>query len=163
MKSLVEFTRSSFDTDYPSPFGAAIYDVKSGDLLAQAYGSGLAECDPSNHAEVRVIRDACQQTQRYSLRGCILYSTCEPCAMCMSTGILAEVDAVVYGASAMGDADKYWAQRSDVTASELASRIISGPECRVLPGVELRLCRDLFLQSESVCKTRGLQSLPRNS
>ena len=160
MKALIEYTKISFDTEYPSPFGAALYDIASGELLAQAYGSGLAEFDPSNHAEVRVIRDVCKQSKRYSLNGCILYSTCEPCAMCMSTGILAEIDAVVYGASAMGDADKYWNQRSDVTAKELASRIIFGPECVVISGMELASCQALFEESAAVCANNGLMLSP---
>lgn len=163
MKDLIEYTKSSFNTEFPSPFGAALYDIQTGKLLSQAYGSGLAEFDPSNHAEVRVIRDVCRKAQRYSLNGCILYSTCEPCAMCMSTGILAEVDAIVFGASAMGDADKYWTQRSDVTAEELASRIIYGPDCSVIPGVELELCRRLFEESAVVCADKGLILSPHSS
>lgn len=161
MRTLVKFTRSSFKSDLPSPFGAAIYDLGTGELLAQAYGSGVEESDPSGHAEVKVIRETCQKSQRYSLKGCILYSTCEPCAMCMYTGILAEVDMVVYGASAMGDADKYWAQRSDVTAKELASRIIYGPECQVVSEVELKLCQDLFKESDIVCKQKGARLSPK--
>lgn len=106
MKVLVDFTARSFLSRYPPPFGASIYDARSEQLVSQAYDTVMQECDPTNHGEVNAIREATQNMQRLSLRGCILYSTCEPCPVCMSACICAEVDTVAYGASTMEDADQ---------------------------------------------------------
>ena len=58
MKALVAFSASSFDTEFPSPFGSAIYDERSGVLVAQAYDTVMKMCDPTNHAEINAICDA---------------------------------------------------------------------------------------------------------
>ena len=63
----------------------------------------------------------------------------------------------------MGDADKYWNQRSDVTAKELASRNISGPECTVIANIELNLCHQLFEESAAICADNSLQLSPADS
>jgi len=61
MNALVAFTSSSFDTEFPSPFGSAIYDERSGVLVAQAYDTVMKMCDPTNHAEINAIRDAARE------------------------------------------------------------------------------------------------------
>ena len=74
MKMLVEYTSSSLETKFPSPFGSAIYDSQTGLLLSQAYDTVMRECDPTNHAEINAICQATQKLQRLSLSGCILYT-----------------------------------------------------------------------------------------
>src|SRR5262249_56024538 len=91
LKGLVQFTASSLETDFPSPFGCAIYDERGGALVAQAYDTVMEMCDPTNHAEINALRAATRRLRRLSLRGCTLYSTCEPCPMCMSPCIWPEV------------------------------------------------------------------------
>ncbi len=156
MIELVQFTASSLETDFPSPFGSAIYDELSGVLLANAYDTVMELCDPTNHAEVNVIRAATRQLQRLSLRGCTLYSTCEPCPMCMSACIWAEIDPVVVGASTVEDADRYWPQASDISPQELVARMRIEPRCRLIPHVERSLCQGLFVRCDEVRKYRGL-------
>ncbi len=115
MQQLIKFTESSFNTIHPSPFGASIYEIKSGKLIAQSYDTVISKCDPTNHTEMNVIRIATKKLKALSLEGCILYSTCEPCPMCMSACIWAELNTVVYGASTMEDANQYWPQPSDIS------------------------------------------------
>jgi tRNA(adenine34) deaminase len=160
MKALVDFTASSFHSRHPSPFGASIYDAHNGQLVSQAYNTVMQEFDPTNHGEINAIRQATQKIQGLSLRGCILYSTCEPCPMCMSACIWAEVDTVVYGASAMEDADRYWPQSSDVTPSELVARMRMKPKCRLIPHVGRQLCQGLFKRCDESRKHRSLQLPP---
>ncbi len=160
MRALVAFTATSLQTPHPSPFGAAVYVAQSGELVAQAYDTVLAKCDPTNHGEVNAIRLAAQNLNGLSLRGCELYSTCEPCPMCMSACIWAELDTVVYGASTLEDADKYWPQPSDVTPEELANRMRVEPRCEVIAHVERELCRDLFKRCEEVRERCGLGMPP---
>ncbi len=163
MQALVEFTSTSFDTDSPSPFGSAVYDSGSGVLVARAYDTVIHECDPTRHAEVNAIREATRCLQRLSLRGHVLYSTCEPCPMCMSACIWAEIDTVVYGASTMEDAHPYWPQSSDMTPSELISRMRLEPACVVVPHVERSLCRKLFEDCDRLRTTRSLQQPPHRA
>ena len=160
MKALVAFSASSFDTEFPSPFGSAIYDERSGVLVAQAYDTVMKMCDPTNHAEINAIRDAARELQRLSLRGCTLYSTCEPCPMCISACIWAEIDTVVFGASTLEDANLYWPQASDLPPQELVAHMLLEPRCRLIPHVGRSLCRNLFTRCDEVRKERGLQLPP---
>lgn len=160
MKSLIEFTAQSFATDYPSPFGAAIYHTGSGELIAQSYDSVMRHCDPTNHGEINVIRLATQKLRQLSLRGYTLYSTCEPCPMCMSACIWAEIDTLVYGASTMEDANAYWPQPSDMTPEALVSHMLEAPRCLLVPHVERDACRKLFAACDQARRSRGLAMPP---
>lgn len=161
MRLLVDYTSQSFGSEHPSPFGSSIYDATTGEVVAEAYDTVMRECDPTSHAEVNAIRKATKKRQCLSLRGCILYSTCEPCPMCMSACIWAELEAVVYGASTMEDANRYWPQSSDMTPRELSDRARLGLSCELVPHVERGLCQQLFLHCDQVRAKRGLQ-LPPN-
>ena len=159
MRALADFTAGSFDTAHPSPFGCAIYDA-AGTLLAQAVDTVLAQTDPTNHAEINAIRAATRQLRALSLRGCTLYSTCEPCPMCMSAAIWAEVGTVVFGAATLADADRYWPQPSDLAPQELADRMRNAPRCQILPRVERARCQDLFVRCDAARTRRGLPLPP---
>ncbi|MGH7558904.1 MAG: nucleoside deaminase [Gemmatimonadota bacterium] len=160
LRELVEFTASSLDTDFPSPFGSAVYDERSGGLIAQAYDTVIEARDPTNHAEINAIREATKKLRSLSLRGCILYSTCEPCPMCMSASIWAEIDTVVFGASTLEDADRYWPQASDMSPLDLVARMRREPRCGLVPHVERRLCQDLFRRCDEARRERGLELPP---
>ena len=67
MKKLVEYTSSSLETEFPSPFGSVVYKLQNGVLLSQAYDTVMEKCDPTNHAEINAIRKATQKLQRLSL------------------------------------------------------------------------------------------------
>lgn len=78
------------------PFGALI--VRDGSLLAEGQNRVTANLDPTAHAEVVAIRAACQNAQSFSLAGATLYSSCEPCPLCLSAALWARVDRVVFAA-----------------------------------------------------------------
>ena len=78
------------------PFGAVITD-KNGNIIAQGNNMVLANNDPTAHAEVTVIREACKKLGTYDLSGYVLYTSCEPCPMCLSAIILANIKTVYYG------------------------------------------------------------------
>ena len=160
MRMLIEYTSSSLKTKFPSPFGSAIYDLQTGRLLFQAYDTVIQKSDPTNHAEINAIRKATQKLQRLSLSGCILYSTCEPCPMCMSACIWAELDAVVFGASTMEDANSYWPQASDISPQELVSHMRLEPKCVIVPQVERALCQELFKKCDEARKIQLLELPP---
>lgn len=160
MKRLVKYTSSSLKTNFPSPFGSAIYDQKTGLLISKAYDTVMRNWDPTNHAEVNAIRKATKKLHQLSLSGCILYSTCEPCPMCMSACIWAELDAVVFGASTLDDANLYWPQASDLSPQELVSHMRHEPKCLVISHVERSQCQELFKKCDEVRKAQNLELPP---
>jgi tRNA(Arg) A34 adenosine deaminase TadA len=133
MKALIAFTARSLRTVRPRPFGASIVQTISGKTLLQALNNVAQEFDPSAHAEVRAIRLATKRLKQLSLAGYTLYTTCEPCPMCMSTALWAGVDRVVYGAT-IEDANRHFNQ-IQIPAQEVAARsdmdcVIDGPFLR---------------------------------
>jgi guanine deaminase len=82
--------------DGGGPFGALV--VRDGDVVATGQNRVTRDLDPSAHAEVQAIRNACRATGDFSLAGMTLYASCEPCPMCVSASLWARLDRVVYAA-----------------------------------------------------------------
>ncbi len=139
MRSLAEWTMLSMETA-PNPFGCDIVSTATGERLMRALNAVGTEHDPSAHAEVRTMRLACAKLKSPSLKGYTLYTTCEPCPMCMSDALWAGVDRVVYGAT-IEDANKYCKQ-IQISAREVARR--SDMVCIVDGPVEQAACVALF-------------------
>ncbi len=77
------------------PFGAVI--VKDGDILSTGVNRVVPGSDPTAHAEVSAIREACGKLKTYKLEGCTIYSSCEPCPMCLSAIYWAGIKRLCYG------------------------------------------------------------------
>jgi guanine deaminase len=77
------------------PFGACV--VKDGQVLSVAHNTVISSNDPTSHAEVNAIRIASKAIGNYNLSGCILYTTCSPCPMCLSAAYWARVDRIIAG------------------------------------------------------------------
>lgn len=77
------------------PFGAVV--VREGKIVARAANRVTAINDPTAHAEVLAIREACQKLLSFELRGCELYTSCEPCPMCLGAIYWARLDRVYFG------------------------------------------------------------------
>ncbi len=80
-----------------TPFGACV--VKKGKVVALAHNIVWKTTDITAHAEITAIRRACRTLKTIDLRGCVIYSTCEPCPMCFSACHWARISKVVYGAA----------------------------------------------------------------
>lgn len=78
------------------PFGACIVN-QNDEVISIGNNHVLANNDPTAHAEIMAIREACQKLNTYDLKGYTLYTTCEPCPMCLSAIIWANIDKVYYG------------------------------------------------------------------
>ncbi|WGY00928.1 nucleoside deaminase [Nocardioides sp. QY071] len=78
------------------PFGAVI--VRDGVLVAEGQNRVTRDLDPTAHAEVTAIRAACTSLATFELTGCTLYTSCEPCPLCVSASLWARLDRVVYAA-----------------------------------------------------------------
>ena len=81
MKKAKENAENGIRKNEGGPFGAVITD-KSGNIIANGNNKVLLEKDPTAHAEVVAIREACKKLNTYDLSDCILYTSCEPCPMC---------------------------------------------------------------------------------
>ncbi len=140
MMELVRFTARTLPTASPVPFGASIVHSDTGDLLMQAVNGVRAENDPSCHAELRTVRKATRKLKSTSLSGYTMYTTCEPCPMCMASALWAGLDRVVFGAT-IEDANRHCRQIR-VPATEIASR--SDMKCIVEGPVLRSACYELF-------------------
>src|SRR5688572_12536560 len=80
-----------------SPFGAVV--VQDGEVVTAAHNTVWRDVDPTAHAEINAIRDAAARLQRIDLSGCMMFTTCEPCPMCLAAIHWAKFDAVIYGAT----------------------------------------------------------------
>ena len=85
------------------PFAAII--VKDGEIISEACNSVLNDKDPSAHAEVNAIRLACKKLDDYHLQDCTIYSSCEPCPMCLGAIYWSRVRGLYYGATKKQAAD----------------------------------------------------------
>jgi len=79
------------------PFGALI--MKDGEVIAKAHNRVLISKDPTAHAEVNAIREASHKLNTFNLSGCVLYTTCMPCPMCLGAIMWARIGEVYYGAT----------------------------------------------------------------
>ncbi|MDE6438662.1 MAG: nucleoside deaminase [Muribaculaceae bacterium] len=86
------------------PFGAVIVNEK-GEVVATGANRVTADNDPTAHAEVNAIREACRRLDTFSLKGCTVYSSCEPCPMCLSALYWAGVSRIFFG-NTQQDADR---------------------------------------------------------
>jgi tRNA(Arg) A34 adenosine deaminase TadA len=85
------------------PFGAVI--VKDGKIVAGSANSVTIDLDPTAHAEVNTIRKACRQLGTFDLSGCVIYTSCEPCPMCLGAIYWARLDRIYYANNRKDAAD----------------------------------------------------------
>lgn len=93
----IKLAQQSVQTHHGGPFGAVI--VKDNQIIGRGSNQVTTHNDPTAHAEIVAIRDACQQIQSFSLAGCTLYASSEPCPMCLSAIYWARIDSVFYANS----------------------------------------------------------------
>ena len=84
-------------TNVGGPFGAVI--VRDDEVIASAHNEVLSSNDPTSHAEINAIRKASKKLQRFDLSDCTLYTTCQPCPMCLGAIFWARIPKVFYGAT----------------------------------------------------------------
>lgn len=95
MKIAKEIAENGMNHDEGGPFGAIITD-KEGNIIAKGNNQVLKNNDPTAHAEVVAIRNACSKLNKYDLSEYILYTSCEPCPMCLSAIIWSNIKEVYY-------------------------------------------------------------------
>ena len=124
MKIAKELADDNLTTNVGGPFGACI--VKDGKIIGKGSNHVLENNDPTAHAEVMAIRDACKNINSYDLSGCELYTSCYPCPMCISAIIWSNISKIYYGntkedAENIGFRDKY--------IYDIISKMNNGEDC----------------------------------
>ena len=94
MQSAIALSLANVREGRGGPFGAVI--VKDGEIVASGTNSVTSTNDPTAHAEIVAIRDACRRLKTFDLDGCELYTSCEPCPMCLSAIYWARIRKVFY-------------------------------------------------------------------
>lgn len=94
------------------PFGAVIAD-ENGNIISSSHNMVIKTKDPTAHAEIVAIRDACKRLNTYDLSGYIMYSSCCPCPMCLSAIIWSNIKTIYYAATPL-DAEKSGFRDKDI-------------------------------------------------
>lgn len=97
IREAIRLAREGMNKNAGGPFGCVI--VKDGHIISGGYNCVTSTNDPTAHAEVTAIREACKKLNSFQLNGCTLYTSCEPCPMCLGAIYWARPDRVVYAAS----------------------------------------------------------------
>ena len=95
MRMAIKLSTQNVLQSLGGPFGAVI--VKDGKVIAKSANKVISSNDPTAHAEVATIRLACKKLKTFDLSGCIVYTSCEPCPMCLGALYWARVDTIYYG------------------------------------------------------------------
>ena len=121
MRRAIALSEEGMRTDQGGPFGAVI--VQNDVIIAEGYNRVTSSLDPTAHAEVEAIRAACQHLSQFHLRGCDIYTSCEPCPMCLSAIYWARLERIFYGntrhdAAAIGFDDEFLYREIPLPADE---------------------------------------------
>ncbi|MDA7502224.1 nucleoside deaminase [Chitinophagales bacterium] len=111
MRRAIELAEAGMDSNTGGPFGAVV--VKDGVIIAEGCNKVTSQNDPTAHAEVDAIRTACKKLNSFQLDDCIIYTSCEPCPMCLGAIYWARPKKVFYGCT-----------REDAAAIEFDDQLI---------------------------------------
>jgi guanine deaminase len=144
MQQAIELAEQGMAAEDGGPFGAVI--VRDGEVIGSGWNRVLRSNDPTAHAEIVAIRDACRRTGSYWLDGSHIYVSCEPCPMCLAAIYWARIPSLTFAAT-----------RMDAAAIEFADDLIYREVCR--PAAERALDIRQCLREEAVRVMRRWPSI----
>jgi guanine deaminase len=97
MRRAIALSAQALDEPGARPYGAVV--VKDGKIVGEGLNQAAKNFDPTSHGEVEAIRDACRNLKTTDLSGSDLYTSCEPCSVCVATMLMAGIARMYYGAS----------------------------------------------------------------
>ena len=103
MQEAIRISKEMMRQDEGGPFGAVI--VKNGQIMGRGWNKVTSSNDPTAHAEIVAIRDACQRLGDFRLAGCDIFTSCEPCPMCLSAIYWARIERIYYANTRKDAAD----------------------------------------------------------
>ena len=136
MHEAVKEAYDGINNSHGGPFGAVI--VKNGNIVGKGHNCVLKNQDPTQHGEMVAIKDACGKLGTYNLEGCELYTTAEPCPMCLGAILWAGIDKVYYGCDRQDTEDIGF--RDNVFYSILEGN----NDCLASEQIDKQLCKKLF-------------------
>ncbi len=135
LREAIDLAREALDDDVGGPFGAVV--VRDERVVGRGRNRVLADRDPTAHAEVLAVRDACRHLDTHDLSGCTVYASSEPCPMCLGALFWARVERIVYavdrqGAAQAGFDDARFYEQMCTTENERSVRMEhhADPEAR---------------------------------
>ena len=149
MLEAIRLSEEGMKEGHGGPFGAIV--VKDNTIIGRGFNRVLSSNDPTAHAEVTAIRDACKNIESFQLNECIIYTSCEPCPMCMGAIYWARPKAVYYANSRNDAADIGF--DDDFIYTEIALPL----ENRKLPMIQL--LRSEALQAFKLWKENNAKTL----
>jgi guanine deaminase len=129
MKQAIDLAFSNVLENKGGPFGAVV--VKNGEIIGKGSNLVTDTNDPTAHAEVVAIREAAKNTGSYSLQGCEIYTSCEPCPMCLGAIYWARIDKLFYAAT------KDDAAKADFDDSFIYKEISLPKDQRSIPSLQI--------------------------
>ena len=103
MRMAIQLSEQNVKGAAGGPFGAVV--VKNGEVIAASANKVIQDNDPTAHAEVSAIRLACRHLGTYDLSSCVIYTSCEPCPMCLGAIYWAHINTIYYGNSKIDAAE----------------------------------------------------------
>ena len=94
MRRAVELSNFGMENNHGGPFGAVI--VKDGKIIGEGFNKVISSNDPTAHAEIIAIREASKNTNNFDLSGSVIFTSCEPCPMCLAAIYWANIDEIYY-------------------------------------------------------------------
>ena len=147
MERAIQLSLENVRSGRGGPFGAVI--VQGNEIAGSGVNSVTGTNDPTAHAEVMAIREACQRLATFQLSGCQMYTTCEPCPMCLGAIYWSRLDCVFYGST-----------REDAAEAGFDDAFIYDELCRSRAGRTVRmepLMREQTLEAFREWKRSGLK------
>ena len=154
MERAIALSRLALTTPGTEPFGAVV--VKNGKIVGEGLNHSKINHDPTSHGEVEAIRDACRRLQSVDLSGCDLYTSCEPCAMCVATLVVAGISNLYYAAD-MGQAGEAFAgipvsKRHPIDVDHVRAEAGTAIEGRRMPAEQHRATEAVAILKEWASK-----------
>ncbi|MBK6640434.1 MAG: nucleoside deaminase [Bacteroidetes bacterium] len=125
LKYAIALSETDSSAGHGGPFGAIV--VKNGEIIGEGFNSVTSSNDPTAHAEIVAIRNACARLNSFQLDGCEIYTSCEPCPMCLGAIYWARPDRVYYANT------RYQAADAGFDDAFIYDEIVMPPETRSIP------------------------------
>lgn len=129
MQEAIDEAIQSVDYKNGGPFGAIV--VKDGEIVGRGHNMVTANNDPTAHAEIVAIREACKTLNTFNLEGCEIYASCEPCPMCLGSIYWANISKLFYAAT------KEDAAKAAFSDAHIYDEIALPKNKRKLPSIQL--------------------------
>lgn len=149
LRRAIALSREKMQAGIGGPFGAVV--VMDGRIVGEGWNQVTSTNDPTAHAEIVALRAACRALGRFELRGATVYTSCEPCPMCLSAMLWARVDAMVYGntredAAKIGFDDEFFYEQCALPLEGRAAL----PARRLLPDEAVAVFREWDAKPDKV-------------